>query len=104
MFGKITDFGSKITDTLKGFKSFLGIGGDEPAVEATLGAASQGAINNKSNTFNIRSNVSVGVPSGTPEEQQRQIELASKSAVREEWDNILRNTMSDAPSVDFTRS
>jgi hypothetical protein len=112
IFGIWDSIGNKISSVIQGALSkiqpfidkakkvgeFLGFGGGTPSVAPGQTARTE-ATNRTQNNVDVNSNIQIGVPPGTSEEQLREVEKASKKAVQSEWDRILRE--SDA-EIDIT--
>lgn len=84
----VVNFGKGIADFFGGI-----FGGPETTIQNNTAGAGAGG-----NNINVKSNINIGnVPEGTPEEQAAYIKQNAKKAVREEWNSIMNEGITNLP-------
>ena len=56
----------------------------------------------RNNTFQIKSELSIGVPPGTPEAQKQMIQMHVEAAVKDSWQGVMRETQQNTIKTDWT--
>ncbi len=101
--------GGPILKAFNDFGTFLGTGAANIINDGNVGFGTNSSLATSSNNsiqgnvgrqISISSNITVGVPVGTPEEQKAIVKESARAAVQEEWRNILDITSSEATETE----
>lgn len=94
IWNSFINFIQPIIDAISSVFEFFGFA-EKPETKMTPTTSPGGG------TVNVNSNINMGIPAGTPEEQARYIEEKGREAVRKEWESIMSEPYINTTGLGF---